>query len=122
MSDYTIRINLSDHKRGDKWVGIQSIGPVTINDQQPELELARIRMQFKKGTTVYKLDTDVVDRDAPIIITDPVTWAATIPEVDSGFLSIAGCWDWDMEFWETGKNAPITLYRGDIEVHCDVTV
>jgi hypothetical protein len=122
MADYTQIIRLNDHKRGDKWVGIPSIGPVTINEAQPSLELVRVRMQFRKGSSVYKLDTDVSDRDAPITIVDSTTWEVTVPEVDDGFLQTKGCWEWDMEFWEDGKNAPITLFKGDIEIHEDVTI
>lgn len=122
MSDYTIRLNLNDHKRGDKWVGITSIGPVTINGEQPPLTLDRVRMQFRKGNSVYKLDTDATDRDASVTIVDSATWEVSIPEVDTGFLPTCGCWEWDMEFWETGKNAPITIYKGNIDVHEDVTI
>ena len=122
MGDYSQVIKLNDHKRGDKWVGISTIGPVTINDEQPTLTLDRVRMQFRKGNNVYKLDTDATERDAPITIVDATTWEVSVPEVDTGFLDVGGEWEWDMEFWETGKLAPLTLFKGNIEVHCDVTV
>ena len=120
--DYTQQIPLLAHKRGDKWPGIASIGPVIINGSQPAATLARIRMHFKKDTLVYKFDTDATDRDAPITISNATTWEATVPEDNTGnFCNEAGEWAWDMEFYETGSAAPLTLYKGIICVNPDTT-
>jgi len=67
------------------------------------------------------LDSDAgATRDAPIVISDAETWEANIPEVAT-FLSLAGVWMWDMEFYEAGKSSPLTLYRGKLNVVNDVT-
>ena len=122
MADYTVTINLYDHKRGDEWIGIAGIGPVVFNDATPAGALVRVRMQFRKdGGTTFRLDSDSeADRDAPIVITDPDTWEANIPPVPN-FLDQAGDWSWDMEFWEAGKSAPMTFYKGVLTVHDDIT-
>jgi hypothetical protein len=121
MAEYTVTINLPDHKRGDKWPGIASIGPVLINAAQPAATLARIRMHFKHtGGSVNRLDTDATLRDAPITIGNATTWAASIPPV-MAFLPTAGDWAWDMEFYATGESAPLTLYQGTLTVHEDDT-
>ena len=122
MADYTVLItDIPDHKRGDRWVGIHAIGPVLINDAQPANELTRVRMFFRKGQSVYKLDSDeTTNPNAPIVISAPVTWEVTIPEIDD-FLPSAGVWEWDMEFFEEGKESPLTLYKGTITVVTDTT-
>lgn len=121
MSDYAAIINLPDHKRGDKWPGITSIGPVIINDAQPATPLARIRMQFRRQGHVFTLDSDPAQsRNAAVQIDNATTWEASIPEVQ-GFLPAAGEWAWDMEFYAVGDQAPLTLYKGDITVNEDVT-
>ena len=72
MADYTVNIDLPDHKRGDKWLGISSIGPVLINDAQPAATLARVRMHFVHSSgQVYRLDSsDTPQRDAPVTISN----------------------------------------------------
>ena len=119
MSDYTAPINLPDHKLGDRWVGMV-IGPILIGAAQPAVTLARVRMHFRQGAAVYRLDSDATLRDAPITITNATTWIATIPVVESGFLAKAGIWAFDVEFWGTGQG-PVTLLRGTMTVHTDVT-
>ena len=122
MADYTVNIDLPDHKRGDKWLGISSIGPVLINDAQPAATLARVRMHFVHSSgQIYRLDSsDTPQRDAPVTISNATTWTASVPAVQS-FLSVAGDWSWDMEFYATGDTAPLTLYSGVITVHDDIT-
>jgi len=115
MSDYSLEISLADHKRGDKWSGIGTIGPITINGSQPASTLARIRMCFKYRHNIYSLDSE----DGEITITDSSTWEASVPEVQD-FLSVAGDWEWDMEFYETGDTSPLTLFKGVITVHEDI--
>lgn len=121
MSDYRVTIDLPCCVRGDAWVGILKIGAVLIGEVQPDEALSRIKMDFRQGGRVYRLDSeDSSDRDAPIIIDDAVTWVAKVPQVDS-FLPTAGKWDWDMEFYKEGSTAPLTLYKGTINVIDDVT-
>lgn len=121
MSDYTVEINLPDHKRGDRWPGIAAIGPVIINGSQPENSLLRVRMHLKLGSVTYRLDSDAGQSpDAPIIISNATTWAVNIPEIET-FLPSNGRWGWDMEFYETGKTSPLTLYKGVLLVATDIT-
>ncbi len=121
MAEYTVTINLPDHKLGDRWPGIASIGPVLINSAQPADALTRIRMQFRLPGYVYKLDSSSAESpDAPIVIDNATTWVARIPEVQT-FLTKEGNWQWDMEFYQTGKTSPLTLYKGTLTVAADVT-
>jgi hypothetical protein len=122
MSEYTINIDLPAHKRGDKWPGITAIGPVLINGVQPAVALDRVRMHLVHADgTRYKLDSlETQDRSAPIVISNAATWAANIPAIPN-FLSKAGEWSWDMEFYSTGDSAPLTLYKGKLTVLNDVT-
>lgn len=118
---YAVKQDLPKHIRGDKWLGIFRIGPIRIDNAQPDVQLARVAMHFRKGPRVYKLDSDASSLpDSPIIIEDADTWQAKIPAVFD-FLPLAGMWDWDMEFWFTGDDAPITFYYGTLEVYDDVT-
>jgi hypothetical protein len=122
MADYTVEISLLDHKRGDKWSGIHSIGPVLINGAQPSATLARIKTWFVHSSgAIYKMDS-LADQgqDATITISNATTWAASVAEQEN-FLQIAGTWEWDMEFYATGDDTPLTLYRGEITVHQDHT-
>ena len=115
MADYAQTISLSDTKVGDRWVGISTIGPVTINGSTPGAALTRVRMTFRLGATALTLDSD----DDEITIDDASTWECSIAAVDS-FLPRAGKWVWDMEFYFSGATAPYTLYKGTITVHDDV--
>ena len=122
MSDYTVKIDLPDHKNGDRWPGIAVIGPVLINGSQPASPLTRVRMHFQSALGVrYKLDSDAGQSpDALIIIANQNTWIARIPEIEN-FLPMAGKWLWDMEFYQAGKTTPLTLYKGEITVAEGVT-
>ena len=122
MADYTVNIDLADHKRGDKWPGIPVIGPVIINEAQPADTLARIRAQFVHSSgLVYTMDSDEAENpDHAITIDDAVTWEAHVAE-SMDFLPLAGDWSWDMEFYAGTDTAPITLYSGIITVCDDVT-
>ena len=117
MADYTETISLADYKVGDRWIGIATIGPVTINGSTPGNTLTRVKMNFRLGATTYTLDSS---GDSPgITITNAATWTATIPARDS-FLTTPGVWQFDIEFYQTGYTSPWTLYKGTITVHDDV--
>ena len=105
--------------RGDRWQGVAQIGPVEINGDTPSNALTRIRMHFSLPGRVYRIDS-VPGADALVVIDDAANWEAHIPPIDR-FLPAPGVWEWDMEFWETGNAAPLTLYKGTIEVQPDVT-
>ena len=117
MADYTQTVTLSDVKVGDRWIGISTIGPVTVNGSTPGNALTRVVMTFRLGATTYTLDSS---GDSPgITISDASTWEVTIPARDS-FVPRAGKWIWDMEFYQTGYSSPWTLYAGTLTVHDDV--
>jgi hypothetical protein len=122
MADYTVKIDLPDHKSGDRWPGIASIGPVVINGSQPASPLTRVRMHCVSFLgEKYKFDSDAGQSpDAPIIIVSAQNWTIRIPEVEN-FPADAGKYSWDMEFYQQGKTAPLTLYKGDITITCDTT-
>lgn len=122
MADYTVNIDLHDHKRGDKWIGIGNIGPVLINNEQPLLSLSRIRMHLRsrKGS-LFTIDSNTdLSPDATGVIDNATTWEAHIPEVEN-FVQEDGNWDWDMEFYESGKATPLTLYKGVLTVYDDIS-
>lgn len=118
MADYAVNIDLPDHKLGDAWIGIATIGPVVVNGIS-QGNLTRIRMNFVKGSLVFKLDTEA-GADALIVIDTPATWAAHIDPVEK-FLPQAGEWNWDMQFTHDEDVSPITCYKGVLVVHPDVT-
>lgn len=121
MADYTVIVQLADHKLGDRWPGIPVIGPVLINGFQPEDELARVRMHFVRPGRTFRCDSTISSKtNAPIIITNGVTWEAVVPPVEK-FLSVNGDWAWDMEFYAADNESPLTLYKGVLKVFYDVT-
>ena len=123
MADYTVNIDLPDYKRGDRWPGVPVGGPVLIDGAQPANALTRIRWHFvhRGSSTVYRMDSDATEApDAPITIADAVTWEWNVPEIED-FLPRGGKWDWDAEFYETGKEKPLTIYEGVLEVNSDHT-
>jgi hypothetical protein len=123
MSDYAYTIDLPDHKLGDRWPGVPVGGPVLIDNAQPANNLTRIRWHFVHRRTgeVFRMDTDADESpDAPIVISDDDTWEWNIPEIQD-FLPRSGEWEWDAEFYVTGKANPLTLYKGTITVNGDIT-
>jgi hypothetical protein len=122
MSDYSKSISLPSIKKGDRWFGINNIGPVTINGNPPSNDLVRVRANFVKSMKTYKLDSDLTTNpDAPIIIDDAALWSISIPPVEYGFCPCAGKWTFDMEFIGEGQGA-LTLLKGDIMVYSDITI
>lgn len=117
MSDYAETITLADCKLNDRWIGIGTIGPVTINGSTPSAALTRVVMNFRLGATTYTLDT--AGTSPGIVISNAATWVATIAARDD-FLPRAGLWEFDLEFYFTGATSPYTLYRGQIRVHDEV--
>lgn len=128
MSYAPVKINFPPHVRGDKWpacvnggANAASVGPITVNGSTPTQNLARVRLHFKRFSDVFTFDSDPnALPEAPIIITNPTLWEASIPAV-MDFLPNAGFWDWDMEFWSDGDTSPVTLFYGTISVRQDVT-
>lgn len=127
MSDYAVTVSLPDHKRGDRWPaavgateGRLTIGPVLIDGVTPDASLDRVRFQFVHTSGArYIIDSEEPGRSAPLVIDDEDTWEAHIPETAT-FLNLVGQWSWDAEFYDGGREAPLTLYKGQITVTSDV--
>jgi hypothetical protein len=119
MSDYAQYVQLPATKRADRWVGITSIGPILIGGAQPDVALARVRMQFRLGAVVYTLDTEGTP-DAPIVIDNGTTWLISIAAIETGIFETAGKWTFDIEFYGTGQGS-VTYIKGDIQVYSDIT-
>lgn len=124
--DYTEVIDLPPAKRGDRWLGITQIGPITINGATPADALTRVRMTLQlegRSQTPVRLvidsSVDATDRDAPAEISDAANWVATIPPVQE-FFEYAGNWKWDIAFYDAGNTGPLTLYKGVLIVNPDV--
>lgn len=122
MPDYTVNIDIPDHKRGDRWEGIGAIGPILINGVTPPNLLTRIRSHFvhTDGTT-FRLDSgNAAGRNAVIVLDNTTTWLAHVDPIQN-FLPKAGSWSWDMEFYEVGNDKPLTLYKGVLTVNGDTS-
>ena len=123
MGDYTVNIDLPCHKRGDRWCGVESIGPILINGAAPVGDLVRVRMHFRSNIgTLVRLDSDST---APYIsggidILDAESWTVRVPG-GGGLFDEAGSWEWDLETYEEGEVYPVTVYKGVLEVSPDVT-
>lgn len=135
MADPAAIVEFPDHRRGDHWppaigktAGRLTIGPVLIKADEedagaaPDSTLQRVRWRFTHQRTgeVYIFDSeDNAERDAPVVIDDAATWEAHIPETQT-FLSVAGKWNFDSEFYDADRTAPITLHKGTLTVTSDV--
>ena len=114
MSCYTYaeRITLEGHVLGDKWQGIPVIGPILVNAAQPAVTLARVVMTLiQTGATTVTLDSDI----SGITISNATTWEVTIPQLQT-FVTTAGDWDWNIQFYSTGDTNPQTYYYGVLKV------
>jgi hypothetical protein len=120
--NYASIISLPDTVRGDRWPGIGAIGPVTFDGVPSAALLTRVRMHFVHSSGgVFRCDSEVAaSPNAPIVIDDAADWTAHIDAIDT-FLNRTGAWKWDMEFYSAGATAPLTLFRGEIQVHDDTT-
>ena len=119
MPDYTAKIDLPDHKRGDWWRGISAIGPVTIDGATPATALSRLRMTFKLRGNTFVIDSEA-GGDAPAVIDNATTWLASVPPIQN-FLTLPGHWEWDMESYAGSDTSPLTLYKGVLRVWQDVS-
>lgn len=121
--DYAVVVPLQDHKLGDEWDGIPIIGPIVVNGVTPALALTKVRCHFvgRESGTVFKISSDAGESpDAPAVIDNATTWEAHIPAVEE-FLPSAEIWDWDIEFYGSGKTTGKTYYKGDLRVRDDIT-
>ena len=121
MADYTVSINLPDHKLGDEWIGISLIGPV-VTTGITQGTLTRIRMQLSgpDGPNSFKLDSLAgYNGMIALDVTTPDEWEAHISPI-AKFLTKAGTWNWSMQFFHSGDISPITLYKGALTVHDNI--
>lgn len=117
-----VTIGLENHTLGDIWSGILSIGPITINGVTPAETLAKVRMWLRHTDgTLFKISSDGTETpDGVVTIDNATTWEAHVPEI-ADFVTKAGVWSWDMEFWRTGAIGPETLFKGRLTVTDDIT-
>jgi len=123
MADYPVTIDLADHHLSDKFIGL-SYGPVLINGVTPTGTLARTRMHLihvESGDT-FKFDSQGTP-DGTFTIDNATTWTASIAEMHStAFVTKAGKWKWSIETYEGSETLPLTIYKGVLTVHPDVTI
>lgn len=123
-----VTINLYPHQEGDSWLGIATIGPVLVNGVQPLHQLARIKMKFRRGSehgpllAAFDSDAGAIAAGAlPITIDDPVTWQASIDQVDvADFPALEGSYYWDMKFTDT-EGITLTFFAGVLTVTASPT-
>jgi hypothetical protein len=69
----------------------------------------------------FRIDSgNATGRNAAAVISNSTTWSANVPPIQN-FLPKAGEWEWDMEFYETGNDKPLTLYKGVLTVLADTS-
>jgi hypothetical protein len=119
MSDYAVNIDLPDYKLGDVWLGIQQIGPITDDNEDPiGGTLERMTAEFTHSSGArFLLDSDEENesRNGSIVIEDAAEWQATIPE--QSFLPMAGYWSWKIKAYGSETPQPLTCYDGVATVH-----
>ena len=119
MAEYTVTIApFPEHKLGDRWIGVQLIGPIEIDEETPAEKLVKVEMVFKKGncTMLFSSDEDNLLRDGIATILDDDVWTATVPPTDT-FLPSAGTWNWVIKLYREGQSAPLTPYQGSVVVN-----
>ncbi len=96
------------------WVGVESIGPILINDESPTVEAARVILEFvpqlypDRECVVFDSEPDA---DGLIVIEEPDTWEFVIPPQPLPLCP--GLWDWRLRV-VTVEDVSITLYNGQI--------
>ncbi len=124
-----VKIKLADHYKGDFWEGMV-VGPVLINEAQPDQNLSAVRMQFRNENDQlgHEFNTTPGAGIGTITIDDAVTWEVTVPpqllnlDADpvSAGMKNTKTWYWDFETTDA-SGAILTLYRGTIKVTEDVS-
>lgn len=112
-------IALSSHRASDsEWVGIETIGPVTINGETPVTAAARIVLEF---IPLFRAERDCVifdtEEGADGIVEfesgGEALWHATVP--NQPLPLTPGNWSWRIRFIDTADKS-WELYRGIISV------
>lgn len=116
------QVTLDPMVRGDTWLGIPSLGPITIDGQPPSAAVASARMYFRRSvldiSPAYELRSSPGSGEGAVSIDDAAAWVFSVPAQP---LPLApGKWKWDMEF--TDANGFVyTFYAGTQQVNPDVT-
>lgn len=114
-----VTVELQSHTRGDTWEGLL-IGPILINEAQPEYPLAQCRLYFRneKGVLAYKLKSTLGEEEegGDLVIVDANTWVIEAPEQ---LLPLkAGVYNWDFETIDS-NGVVRTLYKGTFTITQD---
>jgi hypothetical protein len=110
-------LSLESHdSTNTNWIGIASIGPITINGERPAQIAARVVMEFVPqlypDRQILIFDSEP-GADGLIEIEEADSWEFVIPP--QPLQASLGLWDWLFRV-VTPDNASITLYRGQILV------
>ncbi len=108
-------LSLEPHNHSDTdWIGISSIGPMTINGETPAVAAERILMEFipqlypERECVVFDSEPDA---DGTITIEDGETWQFAIPAQPLPLFP--GLWDWVIRV-VTEEDKSVQLYKGQI--------
>jgi hypothetical protein len=106
-------VMLAPHDRNNtNWIGIASIGPTTINDEQPPYPAEVITMEFwQPYSNESLLFSSDPGGDGIIIIEDDVTWEFSIPSQPLD--PTPGLWNWEVKVKNSQDNVT-PLSRGQI--------
>jgi len=106
-------VMLEPHDRNNtNWIGIASIGPITINDESPPYQATIVTMEFWQPYSNERLlFSSEPDCDGIIVIEDGDTWEFAIPEQPLD--PTPGLWNWEIKVTNSQDNVT-PLSRGQI--------
>lgn len=95
---------LEPHDRNNtNWIGIASIGPMTINDESPPYPAAIVTMEFWQPYSNERLlFSSEPDGDGIIVIEDANTWEFAIPAQPLD--PTPGLWNWEIKVTNSQDN------------------
>lgn len=109
---YASYVQFPDHIQGNRWGNGGTIGPVLVNGSAPAGDLSRVVITFKRGSHEVVLDSNNGD----ITIDDAATWEASIVEQPNFLYESDGTWEWDADYYETGRAGYVTYHWGRLKV------
>lgn len=121
-------VTLENHRAGDTWQGIPTIGPILISVDDapaasPSAPLASARLHLTRNgdsEPTLKIGMDPAD-DAPLLIVDAATWEMSIPEVSkSVFNPVPGIYTGDLETTDSDGRV-LTTHHIEFQVTKDGT-
>lgn len=99
------------------WIGITSIGPITVNNEAPVYPASRVYMvftpQYDPSSACVVFDSDV-GADGIIQISSAETWFFEVPEQPLPLWP--GLWKWEMHVVDS-QDVRHPLYTGQILIN-----